>query len=98
MVSYWYGVVAHLGERIAGSDEVESSSLFGSTIENRGSSESPLFMRFFDISEYTQNSVVTDFGTDFLSEHKLKMKFPEIKQTKQKRNKKKRNKYNIATM
>lgn len=31
----WYillhGVVAHLGERIAGSDEVESSSLFGST-------------------------------------------------------------------
>ena len=28
-----HGVVAHLGERIAGSDEVESSSLFGSTIE-----------------------------------------------------------------
>ena len=26
-----HGVVAHLGERIAGSDEVESSSLFGST-------------------------------------------------------------------
>ena len=26
-----YGVVAHLGERIAGSDEVEGSSPFGST-------------------------------------------------------------------
>ena len=29
-----HGVVAHLGERIAGSDEVESSSLFGSTRRN----------------------------------------------------------------
>ena len=31
-----HGVVAHLGERIAGSDEVESSSLFGSTIYKAG--------------------------------------------------------------
>lgn len=30
-----HGVVAHLGERIAGSDEVESSSLFGSTVKPR---------------------------------------------------------------
>ena len=29
------GVVAHLGERIAGSDEVERSSLFSSTIDRR---------------------------------------------------------------
>ena len=29
---YYHGVVAHLGERIAGSDEVASSSLVSSTI------------------------------------------------------------------
>ena len=31
IINHTCGVVAHLGERIAGSDEVESSSLFSST-------------------------------------------------------------------
>ena len=37
------GVVAHLGERIAGSDEVESSSLFGSTIRRKQDGKGPVF-------------------------------------------------------
>ena len=42
-----HGVVAHLGERIAGSDEVESSSLFGSTVLKPASEYSGLSLWFF---------------------------------------------------
>ena len=48
-----HGVVAHLGERIAGSDEVESSSLFGSTVIPRIYAAFLCFCAFdirFDIS------------------------------------------------
>ena len=56
-----HGVVAHLGERIAGSDEVESSSLFGSTVKKGESFGSPLFMGFFKLFL----SIEIWFGTDF---------------------------------
>lgn len=44
--------------------EVASSILVSSTIKNKGVVKTPLFMRFFDNSSYTQNSIGTDFGTD----------------------------------
>ena len=43
---YYHGVVAHLGERIAGSDEVASSSLVSSTVF-RGMKHSPFFCSIF---------------------------------------------------
>ena len=45
-----HGVVAHLGERIAGSDEVESSSLFGSTVQKPAYKNSGLSLWFFCLS------------------------------------------------
>ncbi len=43
---YYHGVVAHLGERIAGSDEVASSSLVSSTAFRR-MKHSPFLLQYF---------------------------------------------------
>ncbi len=57
---YYHGVVAHLGERIAGSDEVASSSLVSSTAVRR-MKHSPFFLRFFsDSSKFSEKPVLRE--------------------------------------